>query len=350
MVDTPETISKAPQSTAPKVSFEPISKPNPDKSSKTVTTVSKDIPKTKMPMESPKQMSQKLQQKPKPKKALVKKEPISKKKMHKIPSKKAIPDKYEEGTIKVNVYSLDGNPVKEIKLPKVFDETIRPDLIRKAVVAAQANRRQPYAPKKYAGMCHSVSTWGKGRGVARVQRIVDSSRAAESPNNVGGRRAHPPRTITVWSKKINKKERLKARNAALAATANLELVQKRGHKFNKKITVPLVVPDEFNSIDSTNKVIKTLKKLKIYDDVIRALDGRHIRAGKGKMRGRKYRIPRSILLVVSEPKGIEKSARNLIGVDVVVVNNLNTELLAPGGDPGRLTVFTESALKYVGRW
>ena len=29
---------------------------------------------------------------------------------------------------------------------------------------------------------------------------------------------------------------------------------------------------------------------------------------------------------------------------------LNTEHLAPGGDPGRLTLFTESALKDMGDW
>nr|NIQ06333.1 50S ribosomal protein L4 [Candidatus Korarchaeota archaeon] len=38
-------------------------------------------------------------------------------------------------------------------------------------------------------------------------------------------------------------------------------------------------------------------------------------------------------------------ARNLPGVDIVKVNNLNVELLAPGTHPGRLTVWTSSALE-----
>jgi large subunit ribosomal protein L4e len=53
------------------------------------------------------------------------------------------------------------------------------------------------------------------------------------------------------------------------------------------------------------------------------------------------------LLVVAEDKGITKAARNIPGVDVVLVDSLNTELLAPGTHPGRLTVWTSSALEKV---
>jgi ribosomal protein L4 len=73
--------------------------------------------------------------------------------------------------------------------------------------------------------------------------------------------------------------------------------------------------------------------------------GRKIRAGKGKIRGRKYRTPTGPLLVVGEDKGISLGARNHPGVDVVVVDNINAELLAPGTHPGRLTVFTNPPWK-----
>ena len=36
---------------------------------------------------------------------------------------------------------------------------------------------------------------------------------------------------------------------------------------------------------------------------------------------------------------------NIPGADVTTPARLNVELLAPGGDPGRLTIFTEAALK-----
>src|SRR5207244_2888385 len=56
----------------------------------------------------------------------------------------------------VHVYSLDGNVVKTVELPGVFRSDIRVDLIRRAVTAFQANRRQPYGPGPQSGMRHSV--------------------------------------------------------------------------------------------------------------------------------------------------------------------------------------------------
>ncbi len=99
----------------------------------------------------------------------------------------------------VNVYSLTGEVIKTQSLPAVFATQFRPDVIHRAVVAEEANRRQPYGSKPGAGIRHSVSTWGKGRGVARVQRLAQGAKGAESPNNVGGRRAFPPRVDKVWS-------------------------------------------------------------------------------------------------------------------------------------------------------
>jgi len=54
------------------------------------------------------------------------------------------------------------------------------------------------------------------------------------------------------------------------------------------------------------------------------------------------------LVVVAENKGIVEAARNVPGVDVVTVADLNVELLAPGTHPGRLTVWTSSAIERLG--
>ena len=51
---------------------------------------------------------------------------------------------------------------------------------------------------------------------------------------------------------------------------------------------------------------------------------------------------------MGQDKGISKAARNHPGVEVVVVDNLNAELLAPGTHPGRLTMYTTSALEKLG--
>ena len=146
---------------------------------------------------------------------------------------------------------------------------------------------------------------------------------------------------------VNKKEKLLARNSALAATKNKEIVIKRGHKFNDKTTLPIIVSDEFEKIKKTKDIITTFEKIGIYDDVLRSINGKHIRAGKGKNRGRKYRIPKSILIVSTEDI-LEKSSNNLSGVDITKPDQLNIEYLAPGGDAGRLTVFTKSALMQIG--
>jgi len=240
----------------------------------------------------------------------------------------------------INVVDLSGNTAKKIT-SKLFDEPYRPDLIKKAVLAAQANRQQPYGPHMYAGMRTSAEGWGPGRGVSRVARLKNSSKAARIPQAVKGREAHPPKPEKDRSEKINDKERKKAIKSALAATGNLEIVKKRGHRFDAQ--VPLVAVDELSSLAKTKDVKSFMEATKIWEDIERAKD-RVIRAGKGKLRGRKYKNTKSILIVTAEDKGIVKAARNLAGVDIVTFDQLNTELLAPGTHAGRLTIYTESAL------
>jgi large subunit ribosomal protein L4e len=53
------------------------------------------------------------------------------------------------------------------------------------------------------------------------------------------------------------------------------------------------------------------------------------------------------LIVVAENKGLFEAAGNLPGVDIVSVKNLNAELLAPGTHPGRLTLWTCSAIEQL---
>ncbi len=250
-----------------------------------------------------------------------------------------------------NVYSVKGDVAGKIDVPAAFDTPYRPDLIKKAVLAAAANKRQPYGPNKLSGMRHSVSTWGKGRGTARVQRIHDGSKATESPNNVSGRRAHPPLPEKDWSLKVNQKERVLARKSALAATACAECVKARGHQFDDNVSFPIVVEDEIETIATTSEVYELFDKMGIAYDVDRAKNGTKIRAGRGKMRNRKYRTPVSVLLVIdNKDAAVVKGAKNLPGVQVETVNSINAALLAPGGDAGRLTVYTKTAIEKIGEW
>jgi large subunit ribosomal protein L2 len=48
-----------------------------------------------------------------------------------------------------------------------------------------------------------------------------------------------------------------------------------------------------------------------------------------------------------EDRGMISAFRNIPGVDTVRASDLNVEHLAPGTHPGRLTLWTESAVKAI---
>lgn len=254
--------------------------------------------------------------------------------------------------MKTKLYGMDGKEKNTFDLPIAFDEEIRPDIIKRSVDAEQANRRQPYGPAKRAGMRHATESMGKGQGMSRVQRYTQhGNRAAESPPNVGGRRAHPPKPEKDRSKKVNKKERAKARRSALAATTNKDLVVGRGHRFNNEdIKFPIIVEKDIENIEKTNDAIEFLKKMGVYSDIERAKKGKKIRPGKGKLRGRKYKKPVSILVVLSKDSKGKNAFSNLASVTVKSPERILVEDLAPGGEIGRLTIFSESALDQVEDW
>ena len=243
------------------------------------------------------------------------------------------------------VRDTDGGAAGEVELPAAFETVVRPELIRQAVSVSQANRKQPYGADPLAGMRTPAESPGSGRGTAHVPR--QNGRARRVPQAVSGRRAHPPKAEKEQGKEINTKERKLATSAALAATTDAETVRERGHRFELEddVELPLVLTDEFEDVHKTQAVVDVLEALGVHADVERAEDGRTRRAGRGTTRGRTYRVPTSILFVTSgEPS---RGARNLAGVDVTTGTEVNVEDLAPGGEPGRLTVFTESALAEV---
>lgn len=246
---------------------------------------------------------------------------------------------------RVQLLDLEGKPEKQLTLPLAFSQTVRPDLIRRAVVAAQSHRRQPYGTSPTAGLRHSVEWSGKGRGVARTPRLMDSMRGAQAPNTVGGRPAHPPRVERRWEKKVNRKERRLAFASALAATREPALASARGHELPSGVHLPLVLADPVEGIRNASDARRLLKRLKLWADVERARSGTHFTSsGRARRRGRVRRTPRSVLLVTAGP-GRGLGFRNLAGVDVVTAQRLTTEDLAPGGTAGRLTIFSHAAVE-----
>jgi len=244
---------------------------------------------------------------------------------------------------RVHVLGIDGKAGESVTLPLAFSLPVRPDLIQRAVVAFRSHRIQPHGTKLTAGARHSVQWSGKGKGVARTPRLMDSMRGAQSPNTVGGRPAHPPKVATIWAKKINAKERQAAFASSLAATRDPALATARGHTIPEGMHLPIVVADPVEDLATTAEAREFLVRIELVKDLNRAEDSVHERAGRGKRRGRRLRRARGILMVTSAV-GKARGFRNLPGVDVVPVAQLCSEDLAPGGDPGRLTVYTRSAV------
>jgi len=251
----------------------------------------------------------------------------------------------------IPVYDLEGKIIKKIVLPKVFHTPIRIDVIRRAFISSLTSSIQPQGRDPLAGKRTTAESRGVGLGIARVPRIKGSMRAALAPMTVGGRRAHPPRTMKKVVEKINKKERIFAIKSAIAATGIYDLVTRRGHIFHEKEKLPIIISDDIQNIQKTSTLRSILIKLGLWADIERVKEKIRIRSGKGKMRKRRYKKGKSILIIIKEDKGIRKAARNLCGIDIVNVKNLSVRDLAPGGAPGRLTLWTESSIELIrSRW
>ena len=257
----------------------------------------------------------------------------------------------------INVLDLKGSVKGKTKLPEQFSEPVRSDLIFKAVHTIHANGRQRYGSFEMAGKKPSAKLSKRrkkykgsyGKGISRVPRKIMRKSGSNftwvgafAPGMVGGRRAHHPKASRIWALDINHKERRKAIRSALSAVMTKEIVIERGHIVPEKY--PFAADSSIESLSKTKEVIEALQGLGLTAELERC-SIKKIRAGKGKMRGRKYKTKRGPLVVVSAVCPLLKSAENIPGVEVQTVKNLNAELLAPGALPGRLTIFSKSALE-----
>jgi len=248
----------------------------------------------------------------------------------------------------VKLLTLEGKKKGTVTLPPIFETVLRRDVIKRAVIAQQSAGYQRHGVDPMAGKRTTAESWGVGHGRARVPRrkgqgYRSASHGAFAPFTVSGRRTHPPESAKNPLERINKKERHLAIQSAVAATANSTLVLARGHQFEVD-ELPIVTVDELQDIQSTQEAKDALAKLGLWADIVRVKNGRKIRGGNARRRGRKYRKPVGPLIVIAEDRGIRKAARNLPGVTVRYITKLNAEDLAPGTQPGRLTVWTKSAI------
>jgi len=260
--------------------------------------------------------------------------------------------------MKANILNIDGKKVKEMELPRCFSQKIREDIVLKVLEAKKT--KQPYSPSPVAGKQHSASgkirhrrhVWKThyGHGISRIPRKIISARGnrfnwigAIIPSARGGRRAHPPKVISmINTKKINKKELKIAFMSALSATADSKLVQKKYLRLkNKEVKgLPIIVESKLISL-KTKEFFSSLKKIlgNLFEV---ALQKKSVRAGRGKVRGRKYKKNAGVLIVVGK-----KEKLKIKGVEIQNSGTLGVNDLAKGGQ-GRLVVYTENAIKELG--
>jgi len=251
----------------------------------------------------------------------------------------------------VGVYTTANKAESHVALPTVLTAPIRSDIVNEVHTNLAKNKRQPYAVSKFAGHQSSAESWGTGRAVSRIPRVPGGGthRAGQGAfGNMcrGGRMFAPTKIWRRWHRKVNVNQKRVAVASALAASALPALVMARGHKIDTVPEIPLVVDDKaVQTLDKTSKALAILKSLNALEDIERVKDSRKIRVGVGKMRNRRYVQRRGPLVIYSEKGPLIKAFRNIPGVEVCNVENLNLLQLAPGGHLGRFIIWTKGAFQ-----
>ena len=71
----------------------------------------------------------------------------------------------------LTIFDLKGTPEGKTTLPKIFSRSIRPDVIKRAVLAIQSTRIQPQGRDPMAGKKTSAESRGTGMGISRIPRV-----------------------------------------------------------------------------------------------------------------------------------------------------------------------------------
>jgi large subunit ribosomal protein L4e len=246
----------------------------------------------------------------------------------------------------VKVLDLEGKLVESIDLPNVFKVPVRQDVINRVYVALDSRRKSVQGRDPLAGERTSAETNNPptGRGISRIPRVKGeryskSGMAGAVASTVHGRLPHPPRSEKVIRKEINVKERRLALASAIAATADANLVSKRGHRYTSDL--PIVVSNDIQNVTKVRDLKKFLSALGLDAEMLRL--GRRTRKTDSSL-SRLRRNGVGPLFVVSEGSNLGNIARSMSGVSVAKSSSLSVLDLAPGSAPGRLTIWSKESL------
>lgn len=241
----------------------------------------------------------------------------------------------------MKVVSLNGKSLKNTSLPEQFKEPVRKDLIKRAYNAIRTHKSQSKGVSPRAGMRHAVELKkrrrvykaGMGIGQSRTPKKTHRRKGrqftfvgTQAPFTKGGRKAHPPKSDKSHKEKINKKERRKAIRSAISGSR------------------VLIIENKLESLDKTKKIIKSLK-----DNGLEVKADKRLKKGLARLRGRGKSYSKGPLLIVSKKCKLSRHGKNIPGVEVALVNELNVKLLAPGAVPGRNTIWSEDSIKKMSK-
>ena len=204
----------------------------------------------------------------------------------------------------------------------VFLAPIRHDVVTFVHTNMRKNQRQAYAVAYASGEQTSAMSWGTGRAVARIPRVGGGGSGRSGQGAFGnmcrkGRMFAPTKIWRRWHRKVNVAQRRYAVASALAASAVPALVMARGHKIDAVPEIPLVVRGA-KGLTKTKDAVKLLEGVGAMPDVARVVDSKKLRAGRGKMRNRRYVQRRGPLVIYAdEDDETARAFRNIAGVDLV---------------------------------
>jgi len=250
----------------------------------------------------------------------------------------------------VSVYKIDaaGEKTGTVPFPAVLATPLRPDLVHTVHTDVSKNRRQAYGITAKSGYETAAESWGTGRAVARIPRVPGGGthRAGQGAfGNMcrGGGMFSASKAWRRWHRKVNLRQKRHAVVSCLAASALPPLVMAHGHRIDEVSELPLVVDNAAEGLQKTKQAVDMLKKLGLSAELQKVIDSKRIRNTKGKMRNRRYVMRKGPLVVYKEDNGIVRAMRNIPGVETASVQKLNLLKLAPGGQFGRLVLWTEGA-------
>lgn len=254
--------------------------------------------------------------------------------------------------MKAKVVAITGKDEVEIELPIIFETPFRPEVIHKVYVNLLSHSYQKQGRYPAAGEMVSAESRNTGLGIARLARargegFPRAGQAAEVAGVRHGRVAHPPESWKIIYKKINHKEKQLGLCSAIAATAIKELVQRRGHKLDDKVKLPIIVSNDIESIAKTKDLKKALVDLGLGEDIIRASATRKAQSGTARRRGRQARSGKSALVLVGNDSKLVTLSQSISGVDVRHVKDVSVIDLAPGSKPIRLTIYSQNAIEQL---